>query len=192
MNFMALNMEWNTAVWAGMAIKGGVVLAVAGLAALLLHRASAAWRHLVWTLALISLPLLTLLSLAGPTWRWPVLIIREAPDEQAVFVASGTAMMAADDPVRLTFAPSVMSALRGEVAASDLRQPENAPFAVGEPAAAIPWRSWLLVGWVVAAGIICLPLGVGLLSVVQIRRTARMPVDGYWTPALERARRDLP
>ena len=53
------------------------------------------------------------------------------------------------------------------------------------------WTAWLLAGWAVAAVLICIPLGVGLLSQVRLRRTARVPDDGYWTEALGNARRDL-
>ena len=44
------------------AVKGFVLIAVAGLITLLLRRASAAMRHLIWTLALVSLLLLPVLS----------------------------------------------------------------------------------------------------------------------------------
>src|SRR5262249_55503066 len=50
-------------------IKSAVILSVAGLGARLLHRASAASRHLVWSLAMVSLLALPVLSVALPSWR---------------------------------------------------------------------------------------------------------------------------
>lgn len=49
--------------------KGVVLLSVAGCVALLLHRGSAATRHLVWALGLSALLLLPALRVAGPQWR---------------------------------------------------------------------------------------------------------------------------
>ena len=53
-------------------IKSLFVLALAGLTALALRRASAAARHLVWRLALLGLLLLPILSLVPYPWRVPL------------------------------------------------------------------------------------------------------------------------
>ena len=67
------------ALWlVALVLKASAVLALAGLATALLHRASAALRHLVWGGALAALLLLPLFSLAVP-WRVPVSIIPSAP-----------------------------------------------------------------------------------------------------------------
>lgn len=50
-------------------IKSAVILSVAGLGALSLRRASAASRHLVWSVAIASLLALPALSVALPSWR---------------------------------------------------------------------------------------------------------------------------
>jgi beta-lactamase regulating signal transducer with metallopeptidase domain/N-acetylglutamate synthase-like GNAT family acetyltransferase len=50
-------------------IKSAVILAVAGLLAASLRRASAASRHLVWSVAIASLLALPALSVALPSWR---------------------------------------------------------------------------------------------------------------------------
>ena len=61
------------AVLADAALKGLVILAVAAGAALALRRSSAALRHTVWTLALVALAAVPVLSAALPQWRVPVL-----------------------------------------------------------------------------------------------------------------------
>ncbi|HEX5102590.1 MAG TPA: hypothetical protein VFV87_02185, partial [Pirellulaceae bacterium] len=50
-------------------LKGLVLLAAIALVALAMRRASAARRHLVWTLAVIGLLVLPVLSAALPAWR---------------------------------------------------------------------------------------------------------------------------
>ena len=50
-------------------LKGVLILVVAGLTTLLLRRASAALRHLVWSLALCALLLVPVLSALLPAWH---------------------------------------------------------------------------------------------------------------------------
>ncbi|MFC1452870.1 M56 family metallopeptidase [Verrucomicrobiota bacterium] len=54
-------------------VKGAVMLCLAGTACLLLRRASAAYRHMVWSLALAALLLLPLLWMVVPKWQLAVL-----------------------------------------------------------------------------------------------------------------------
>lgn len=192
MNGITLDMGWSLAAWLGMAIKGGLVLATAGLLAVALHRASAALRHLVWTLALVSLPVLTLLSLAGPGWKWPVLkVAAPAPGPHAVAVMATPAGPVGHETLALE-APTPIAMTQGDVAPFGPPAQAGAPYAEKETVSAFPLVKWLLGIWVVAAGIICLPLGFGLLTLFRVRRTARIPDDDYWAAALEQARRDLP
>jgi hypothetical protein len=51
------------------AIKGTVLLGIVGLSMLLMRRATAAARHLVWFLAAASLPVLPVLSVVSPEWH---------------------------------------------------------------------------------------------------------------------------
>ena len=50
-------------------VKASLILLAAALTSLILRRASAALRHLVWTLALCSALLLPIVSLALPKWQ---------------------------------------------------------------------------------------------------------------------------
>ncbi|KPL00195.1 MAG: hypothetical protein AMK75_05810, partial [Planctomycetes bacterium SM23_65] len=54
-------------------VKGIVVLVVAGALSLTFRRASAATRHLIWLLAVVSLVALPVLSVMTPRWRIPIL-----------------------------------------------------------------------------------------------------------------------
>lgn len=54
-------------------VKGTVLLVVAGLATLLFRRSSAAMRHRVWSLTMLGLMLLPVLSGLLPAWQLPIL-----------------------------------------------------------------------------------------------------------------------
>ena len=60
-------------------IKVTLVLGIASAAALVLGRASAAMRHLVWTLALTSALVLPVLSVALPRWQLPIVLTTTPP-----------------------------------------------------------------------------------------------------------------
>ena len=59
-------------------VKATVVLGVAGAAAYTLRRASAALRHFIWTLALVSALVMPLLSMALPRWEMPIVTVKTA------------------------------------------------------------------------------------------------------------------
>src|SRR6185295_4143375 len=63
--------------------KATFLIGAGALGALVLRRASAASRHLVWTLALVSALLLPALSLALPKWQLPIVTLtgQEAPPD---------------------------------------------------------------------------------------------------------------
>src|SRR5262245_38039811 len=60
---------------ADIVVKATLTFAAAGAAAFVLRRASAAVRHMIWTLALASVLLLPILSIALPRWQMPLLTI---------------------------------------------------------------------------------------------------------------------
>ena len=53
--------------------KATILLATAGLCSVVLRRGSAAARHLIWTLALLSALVLPVLSIALPKWQLPLI-----------------------------------------------------------------------------------------------------------------------
>ncbi|HKP12737.1 MAG TPA: M56 family metallopeptidase, partial [Blastocatellia bacterium] len=70
----ALAREGGWLAWlVALSMKGVLILSVAALIALALRRSAAASRHLVWSLALASLLVLPLLSLALPAWQWSLI-----------------------------------------------------------------------------------------------------------------------
>src|SRR6187551_1810890 len=59
-------------------VKASLILAATGLVATVLHRASAAARHMIWTLGLAGALLVPALSIVLP--RWEVPLVRLAAD----------------------------------------------------------------------------------------------------------------
>ena len=71
--------------WIGVAdavIKATLVFVTAGLASFLLRRGSAALRHMIWMLALASVLVLPILSIALPRWEWNLVTIEKASSFQ--------------------------------------------------------------------------------------------------------------
>ena len=70
-------------------VKASLILLAAALTSLILRRASAALRHLVWTLALCSVLLLPVVSLALPKWQLQLVTIASpAPAVESTVAAA--------------------------------------------------------------------------------------------------------
>jgi len=124
---------WNEALWfsilSGAAVKGSAVLAAAWLLAALLHRRSAAARHLVWTAAFAAILALPFLSAALPVMRISL---------------PGAVLSSANLVLNISSEPSP------DAKAIRTRQPRSAA-AVINPALRSPdWKLWLMLLW--AAG----------------------------------------
>jgi beta-lactamase regulating signal transducer with metallopeptidase domain len=149
---------------ADLALKGTVVLAAAALATLALRRASAAARHLVWTLAFAGLLALPVLGLAVPRWQIPILPAREALPSLSTVPA---------EPVREPAAvPAAQLTVRAAV--------ETAPAPRAAATTATPAAVWngvrdalggiALLAWMVGAVLALVRLAA---SVTRVRREAR-------------------
>ncbi len=170
-------------------LKVTVVLAAAAVATMALARASAASRHLVWTLALVSALLLPVLSLALPRWQLP--IVRLAAPVSADLTAS-------DRDLGPTAAPSVAPRVHREPAAPDVRtNTVSAAAPADTPVARSMWSmapttvaGWLTLVWAVGACAIILRLLAGIAAVQWLSRGTAPVIDAPWLPlAIELASR---
>ncbi|MBA3969235.1 MAG: M56 family metallopeptidase, partial [Gemmatimonadetes bacterium] len=146
--------------------KATLLLAAAGVATIVLWRASAASRHLIWTLGLSGLLVLPLLSLVVPGWAVPLF---PAAAESAALTARW------EDPV-----------IRGPLATLD-PQPAAAPTPVPATQASLPAISWmtgLLAVWMLGVLLVLVRLALGWWGVRRLARRAQPVTSAEWTGLL--------
>src|SRR5262245_44784435 len=156
-------------------IKGAFVLFIATALCLLLRRASAASRHLVWSLALAGLVALPVLSFELPAWHIPVLPMP----------ANETGATVSAEPASFAYAAaSTLSQSGSSKSAASIAQ-ENRGAAKTESSieivpARLQWSQWALIVWLAGALLILARLFAGTLSVSWIRRRASAVADDNW------------
>jgi len=171
-------------------IKSAVILSVAGLGARSLRRASAASRHLVWSLAMASLLALPVLSIALPSWRidaLPSLATDASVDNGSREPAGFGAIAAAQAPDRGQ-APQARSLAQRQpldvVAESPASNPvsprfDAAPNPVEPPLNGFDWKVALLLAWIAGALAVLARLVVGTARVWLLTRRAQ-GVESSW------------
>lgn len=186
-----------TLLLGSMAIKGGVLLVIAGLLTLALRGSSAATRHLVWSLAMVGVLLLPLLAFVVPTTPvhppheipLPVGALRFVPPEsmQPQFqpeVTGDTANAGHLEKGNRPANPSDRPGVRGAA-------PTEAP---GKSASATPRSSepprWLFGLWVVGVLVIVVRQLVALQRLQKLESRAS-ELDPQGQALLSRACRDL-
>lgn len=159
--------------------KGLVLLMLAGVVTLAMRRASAASRHLVWSLVMTGLLILPVLSLVTPKWQLPILPpVAEAPEvvieveehrapvpvpvapreRERNFAPRVVAPISAIDPSPAPIMPVVLAV------APETDQPE--------PASSRSVAYWIVAAWLTVALSVLAPLLVGFVAVARIRRRA--------------------
>ncbi|HET7221176.1 MAG TPA: M56 family metallopeptidase [Vicinamibacterales bacterium] len=165
-------------------LKVTLLFAAAGVITVALNRASAATRHHIWLLALLSALALPALTLALPRWQLPLVEIA-APQDNLIPAA------VPDIPVERTVqAPPVSRqsssrAAAAGAAASVAASPASnvaAPGPAVESTTRMSLTRWLIAIWAAGATMVLGRLLLGLAAVqLMSRRTARI-VDAPWLP----------
>src|SRR3990172_10167894 len=97
----------DLALWlASWTLKSTLVFVAAGLLVVVLHRRSAALRHLVWGLALSAALILPLASLAAPRWSPPLALAMPGAAGAAGAAAGGGGAEQLNTRGFLSLAPS--------------------------------------------------------------------------------------
>ena len=168
-------------------LKGALILLAAVLLVVALRRAAAATRHLVWTLAVISLLALPVLSMALPGWQLPLLPELVNSQESSVIAAPvDVAELSATDPAdeRLTYPPLV------ETAAPELTAEaptvSAAPPQVSNATPSVQWPQLVLLVWLTGAFIVLARLAVSVIRVWAIARDAELLTDYAWSAIVKR------
>ena len=166
--------------------KATILFAVAGLLAVVLRRRSAAARHLVWTLALLSALILPALSIALP--KWQVAVVRIAASTAAPAVPSDRPAdpVSAAPPALRRAAAAPQAPHRDRVVSGQQTAPvQNAN---GEPRpskwhlANVSWPAALLLVWMAGALAILGRLVLGLIAVQWMARRTERVIDAPWLP----------
>jgi len=156
-------------------LKATVVLAAAAAATHALRRASAALRHLIWTLALVSAMLMPVLALGLPRWQLPIVTLTSAGSTAAATVA--------DDAV----APPLRS---NATATAGPSEPAPTPASAGpaesprvsffDRVRAIDWPTALFTVWALGVLLIVGRVLVGLIAVQWMAHTGQRVLDAPW------------
>src|SRR5262245_47195088 len=169
-------------------IKSAIILSVAGLVAGSLRRASAASRHLVWSLAMASLLALPVLSVALPSWRIAALpslptvaSVDASVDNGSREPAGFGAIAAAQEPAAGSLAERQSSGAGAESPAANPVSPrfDAAPNPVEPSLNGFDWKVALLVAWIAGALAVMARLVVGTARVWLLTRRAQ-GVESSW------------
>ena len=162
---------------ASVAVKSLFVLALAGGVVLALRRASAAARHLVWSLALIGLLLLPVFSSSLPAfWQVPLgsRALLVTPDAPTLTPSSPIPNSAGENrpPAPNSGGAGLVGSgetgsVYGRPAGSPLRLP---PPELGAGGRSLPWQVWVCGIWLAGAVLTLLPSLIGLAGVRRLTR----------------------
>lgn len=173
-----------------LALRSGAVMLLACVAAALLGRASAARRHLVWSLSVVSLLLLPILSLVLPGWR--VAWLPQWAAEPASFTGTRpTALLPTgrSEPRTTTRTADVEPPFTSAPATRTGQPlPAGGMEAIGPPRGAFPWLASV---WAAGGLLALVPLAVGLWQLGVLHRRSRVIGDYGWLTLVDELRRQL-
>ncbi len=188
-------------VLAGSALRGAVLLGLAGLAALTLRRASAASRHLVWTLAVLGMLALPVATALVPSLQLPVALRLPAELPQATRLlhragrtptdlphAAAESRRGAESAGAQASAPATVRRAASPAQSSETAQLDGLAAAVetrgGADHASLPSIPDLpslpvlvLLVWAVGAVLVLAGLAVGTVRVRLMERASRPVAD---------------
>ena len=179
MTLSNLPLEWLPL--ADAIVKATLILALAACASLALGRASAAVRHLVWTLALFAAVALPVLNVALPKWQLPLVRIANGAG-----VAGTAAEMNAEPAAPLPRLRHSRTATGASGTASPASPAEAPPqsFVVRVDAAirSMSWLQALLAIWIAGTAVVLARLAIGLIAVGWLSRRTLEITNAPWLP----------
>jgi HEAT repeat protein/beta-lactamase regulating signal transducer with metallopeptidase domain len=170
--------------------KTTVILLAAAVASLALRHASAALRHLVWTLALTSALFLPVASFALPKWQLPLFTI-ESPAAPALTAAIATGDPGAPSADLGPAAKDDGGAMTASAPQLGARRTGGLAEASASRVANISWQQTLLAVWLLGAAAILARILVGLLAISWLSRRTQEITDAAWLPMARAVARDM-
>lgn len=188
-------------------LRSLLLFAAAGLACLLMRRASAAARHLLWSMTLLSLLLLPAFCLWLPRWNAPFLHRTESQSAKTDLMAARPAAVPrgtlsapppggeAADSVGLE-ASAPLTATFEPVSPAAVTAPLLAPTSSSRPAAPkaapkVPVAECLCLVWVLGCLAVLARVALGLLVARQLLRGCRRVTEGALVEAARTASRRM-
>ena len=176
-------------------VKGTVVLLAAALFGLLLQRASASSRYLVWSSALLALVALPILPLLLPVWQIPLPgdLFPVAVSQPAAAVSPAPLPTASvnesntQPPGRLSPQTEAMPAHNSRVKTGDsmvLQEParRSKPALLSTPT--MHWSTWAVMAWLAGVVAVLGRLAVGFVRAGWLVRRAKPVTDETWKALL--------
>jgi beta-lactamase regulating signal transducer with metallopeptidase domain len=171
------------------AIKGAILVAVAGIAAYVLRSRSAASRHAVWTAAVVGHLAIPALVLILPAWTMPVL-------PAAPWMAAGPSAAAspASTPNTAQLTPVADNAsvraphVEKRNRSTPVESPTQSPVRTSSTATRgrLSTIQLLAAAWLIGAVLVLLRLAVGTWRVGQLAREGARVEDGVWLSLTQR------
>lgn len=177
------------ALW--MIAKASALLAAAAIAQLLIHRrASAATRHLVWTLAVVSLLLLPVLSALLPDWEVAVPVAASPVDSAAPALAAPAPTPAASTASAfVALAPTTPASTPGASTPAASTTPASATPATAAPR--LSWATLFIVLYGAGALFLLSRLAAQRWTMARLAREATAVSDPEWTRLLLASARNM-
>ncbi len=158
----------------GLLFKGTLLLLLAATLVLALRRASAATRHLVWTLALAAVLALPVLALTLPAWKVPI-ISAPAP------AAAGR---------RITMRESISTGTQQPRVAQETAGRRATPLASATPSGP-DWLRWVLSLWALGSVLLMARMALGEMRIRSLVRHSEFFETNEARAILENVRRRL-
>ncbi len=186
------------------ALKGGVLVLVAAIAAYLLRNRSAAARHAVWTAAVIGHLAIPVLAVLLPQWRMPILPeaswmrTASASTADAASPRNGAPTVDATSPARSSSTQETGPSIPGtpasgpsEVKSTSSSETRTSPATITaatitDGGGARPVLPMLAVLWLGGAVLVLLRLALGTWRVGQLARDGARVEDGMWLSLAQR------
>ena len=166
-------------------VKAVLLLGLAAAVALLSRRASAAFRHLVWALALGCVLVLPLLSRSLPHWhlavRTPVAHERQAalPPPPALPAPSATGGVTVSEKAASNGTPSSPSAAESQATDPPALTPPQIPPAPAQTSDRISWMDWVALVWAAGALLALARMGRGAVCVRTVAATSTRAPEAH-------------
>ncbi len=163
-------------------LRGTFILALAGIATLILRRASAALRHGIWLLAVVSLLALPVLSAALPAWQILPSAIRaiasSAPSSVASPSASPSVSPAPPNASLAVSSPPAPVSSSAPTPSQTLalpspKPPSSSPAPTPQNRVALPVTSLLMLLWFAGAALVLIHILLGHLSLAILQRRCK-------------------